>query len=188
MMRALAHAAKTPYLQVYRGSIDMNTVEIRGAKPGDERILAHIQTESWRSAFAEILSPEELERSTDAEKAEEMYRNVLDRHFVHLLIEFVGKEPHCIAGWSANRSDMGAHVAELICIHSLPDRRHKGYGSVMMGRVLDEMKKAGYSEVILWVFEKNLNARRFYEKHGFAESNQKNQSHGAVELLYARRL
>lgn len=166
----------------------MNNIELRGARSGDEKILAYIQTESWKAAFSEIISPEELERSTDVRKAEEMYKNVLNCQFVNVIIEFVDEKPHCIAGWSRNRSDLGQNTAELICIHSLCDKWRQGYGSVMMRHVLDEIKKAGYSEVVLWVFEKNLNARRFYEKHGFVLSELKNESHGAVEIMYSKNL
>lgn len=166
----------------------MNKVELRGAEAGDEKILAYIQTESWKAAFSEILSAEELERSTDIQKTEEMYRNVLSRNSVNIVIEFVDEKPHCIAGWSQNRNDLGQNAAELICIHSLRDKWRKGYGSVMMLHILDEIKKAGYSEVVLWVFEKNFNARSFYEKHGFVLSEMKNRSHGAVEIMYSRKL
>lgn len=166
----------------------MKKIELRSAESGDEKILAYIQTESWKAAFNGILSTEELERSTDTEKAEEMYKNVLNRNAVNITIEFVDEKPHCIAGWSRNRSNLGQGAAELICIHSLRDKWRQGYGSVMMRHILDEIKKAGYSEVILWVFEKNLNARRFYEKHGFILSDMKNESHGAVEIMYSRKL
>ena len=166
----------------------MDNIRLRKAESGDEKILAYIQTESWKAAFSEILSAEELIRSTDAKKAEKMYKNVLKQNFVNLFIEFVDEKPHCIAGWSENRSELGAGTAELICIHSLCDKWHRGYGSVMMRHILDEIKEAGYSKVILWVFEKNLNARRFYEKHGFELSDLRNQSHGAVEVMYSKRL
>ena len=165
----------------------MDSIELRKAELGDEKTLAYIQTESWKAAFSEILSAEELERSTDIQKAEEMYKNVLSRGFVELVIEYVGGKPHCIAGWSRNRNDLGDSTAELICIHSLRDKWHQGYGSVMMRHVLGEIEKAGFSEVILWVFEKNVSARRFYEKHGFVLSEMKNQSHGAVEVMYSKK-
>lgn len=168
--------------------VEMKNIELRRAKLGDEKILAYIQTESWKAAFSGILSLEELERCTDLEKAEEMYRNVLSRDLVNLVIEYVDKDPHCIAGWSQNRSDLGTNVAELICIHSLCDQWHKGYGSIMMNYILDEIKEKGYSEVILWVFEKNRNARSFYEKHGFELTSLKNQSHGAIEIMYSKQL
>ena len=43
----------------------MAELSIRKAVPGDEQVLAYIQTESWKVAFAGILSPEELERCTN---------------------------------------------------------------------------------------------------------------------------
>ena len=77
----------------------MGNVKIRKAEPGDEKILAHIQTESWKAAFADILSPEELERCTNLEKAEQMYHSVLRREGCNMAIAFVADQPHCIAAW-----------------------------------------------------------------------------------------
>ena len=166
----------------------MSTVSLRKAQAGDEKILAHIQTTSWKAAFANILSPEELERATDLSKAEAMYRRVLAAGAVNLLIQTVDGQPHCIAGWSRNRCDLAQNIAELICIHSLPDKWHKGYGSQMMERLLEEMRQSGYEEVILWVFAENTRARRFYEKHGFTLTDRQNESHGAIELMYSKKL
>lgn len=166
----------------------LSRIELKKAQTGDESTLAYIQTESWKSAFVDILSPEELERATDLKKAESMYQRVLKQDVVKMAIEFVDNQPHCIAGWSRNRNDLGDHIAELICIHSLPDKRRKGYGSLMMEHILDEIAKAGYSEVILWVFEKNFPAIHFYEKHGFQSTERTNSSHGAVEIMYSKKL
>ena len=41
--------------------------KIRKATLGDEKVLAYIQTESWKAAFADILPPDDLERSTNIE-------------------------------------------------------------------------------------------------------------------------
>ena len=79
----------------------------------------------------------------------------------------VDGNPHCIAYWDAARDVEFTGKAELICIHSLPDNWHKGYGSQMMDRVLKDIKEAGCSEVVLWVFRDNLRARAFYEANGF---------------------
>lgn len=43
----------------------------------------------------------------------------------------------------------------------------------MMRHVLGEMKKAGYVKVVLWVFEKNLRARAFYEKQEFVQAGRR---------------
>ncbi len=166
----------------------MEQIEIRPARLGDEKRLAHIQTESWKAAFAEILSPEDLAKHTDIRRTEEMYRRVLHRGMIQVAIEFVEGQPHGIAAWGANRAGLGEKTAELICIHSLRARWGRGYGSAMMAHILSEMKDAGYSGVMLWVFEKNVRARGFYEKHGFRLTERTQNSFGAVEVMYKREL
>ena len=163
-------------------------ISIRKAEPGDEKILAHIQTESWKAAFADILPPEELERCTNPEKAEQMYHSVLRREGCNMAIEFVADQPHCIAAWGKNRLGLGDTVGELICIHSLQNNWAKGYGSLMMQYVLAQLQQEGYKSAVLWVFEANTRARKFYEKHGFQLTEQKKQTNGIWELLYMRSL
>ena len=164
----------------------MDKISIRKAEPGDEKILAHIQTESWKAAFTDILPPEELERCTNLEKAEQMYHSVLRREGCNMAIEFAENQPHCIAAWGKNRCDLGDTVGELICIHSLQNNWAKGYGSAMMEYVLAQLQQEGYKSVILWVFEANTRARKFYEKHGFALTEQKKLANGIAELMYAK--
>ena len=80
------------------------------------------------------------------------------------------------------------HIIQLICIHSLCDNGGKGYGTMMMNNILDEIKNSGYNSVVLWVFEKNTRARSFYEKHGFVLTNSTQTSYGAVEVMYQKNL
>ena len=166
----------------------MSEVQFRIAEVGDEKILATIQSESWKTAFIGILDPEELERCTDINRNELMYKKVLQDPHIRLVIEMVEGRPHCIAGWSKNRNGLESNVAELICIHSLCERWHQGYGSMMMNYILNEIRQTGYEEIILWVFEKNTRARKFYEKHGFVFSGKLSQSHGVKEMMYTRKL
>lgn len=166
----------------------MAELSIRKAVSGDEQVLAYIQTESWKAAFAGILSPEELVRCTNLEKAEQMYHIVLRREGCNMAIEFVDDQPHCIAAWGQNRCDLGDTVGELICIHSLQNNWAKGYGSAMMEYVLAQLKQAQYESVILWVFEANTRARKFYEKHGFELTEQKKLANGIAELMYMKKI
>ena len=166
----------------------MDNVFIRKAIPGDEQVLAYIQTESWKAAFAGILSPEELVRCTNQEKAEQMYHSILWREGCNMAIEFVDGKPHCIAAWGKNRCDLSDTVGELICIHSLQNNWAKGYGSAMMEYVLVQLQQAQYESVILWVFEENSRARKFYEKHGFELTEQKKMANGIVELMYMKKI
>ena len=155
---------------------------------GDEKNLAYIQTESWKAAFRSILPPEMLDRCTNFSKAEAMYRKLLEEKKGNGYILEIDHRPHCIAWWDAAREEAMAGYAELICIHSLPENWHCGYGSKMMDAVLADVAKAGYTKILLWVFEQNAPAIAFYRKYGFAASGRKQPAFGAVEEMYVRML
>ncbi len=162
--------------------------KIRKARNGDEKTLAFIQTESWKSAFADIISAEDMGRCTDIVKAEAMYENVLKSGYAEISILEIDEKPHCIAAWSKARNPEFSDSAELICIHSLCDNWGKGYGTMMINHILDEIKNSGYNSVVLWVFEKNTRARSFYEKHGFELTDNTQISYDAVEVMYRKEL
>ena len=161
--------------------------EISHGQPGDETFFALIQTESWKAAFRDILTPEVLENATQLPKAAAMYRRLLEQHIGHGYLLRVDGKPHCIAWWDRSRdgADFGA---ELICIHSLPGNWRKGYGSRMMEAVLGDMKAAGFTKATLWVFQENRRARQFYEAHGFAPNGMTKGGFDATEICYEKAL
>ena len=163
-------------------------VTIRRVRQGDEKALAYIQTGSWKVAFADILDAETLTRCTDFDRAADMYKRLLDENKGNGYILSVNGKPHCIAYWDAARGADGDGKAELICIHSLPDNWHKGYGSQMMDRVLEDIKEAGYSEVVLWVFRDNARARAFYEAKGFTLTDISKPAFDTEEVLYVKKI
>ena len=161
---------------------------IRKVRKGDENVLARIQTESWKAAFADILDAETLKRCTDINKATDMYRRTIDENMGNGYILSVEGKPHCIAYWDSARDADFSGKAELICIHSLPDNWRRGYGGIMMDRVIEDIKAAGFSEVVLWVFRDNTRARAFYESEGFTLTDISKTVLGTVEVLYLRKI
>ncbi|MBQ7077843.1 MAG: GNAT family N-acetyltransferase [Lachnospiraceae bacterium] len=164
------------------------SVMIRKVMQGDEERLAHIQTESWKAAFSDILDEETLAKCADIEKTTSMYKWLLDEHIANGYILFVDDKPHCISYWDEARDEEFKGKAEIVCIHSLPDNWHKGYGSKMMDEVLKDIKAAGYKEAYLWVFKDNARAKSFYEAKGFKLSNHERPAFGAMEEMYIKKL
>jgi GNAT superfamily N-acetyltransferase len=64
-----------------------------------------------------------------------------------------------------------------------PSRQRGGAGSALLERALANAP----GRITLDVFEENLGARAFYEKHGFrARHRWMNEEEGAIDLLYVR--
>ena len=163
-------------------------IVIRKVQPGDENSLALIQTESWKAAFRGILDDEPLARVTQIDRATAMYRRMLEENKGNGYLLLLEGQPHCLAYWDAARDAELAGKAELIAIHSLQGNWRKGYGGMMMDRVLTDAARAGYREIALWVFEKNARARAFYEAKGFRATELRKTGLGAVEMCYVRPL
>lgn len=165
-----------------------NNIKIDKVKIGDENILAHIQTESWKEAFSKIISKEDMKKYTDINKAREMYSMLLRKNIGNGFILSIDGNPHCIAYFDKSRDEEYKDYAEIICIHSLAFNWGKGYGSIMMEYILKEIKEAGFKKVMLWVFKENNRARKFYEKHGFRLSDKSKEFCDAIEVMYYREL
>lgn len=161
-------------------------VHIRKVKPGDEEILAYIQTESWKDGFSHIVSEDVLKECTDYDRMVQMYRSLLEARIGNGYILEVDGKPHLTAWWDASREDDLMGYAELICIHSLKSNWRKGYGSMMMERVLGDVRESGYEKIMLWVFEENHRAIPMYQKFGFVPSGIKKDSFGAPEEMYVK--
>ena len=161
---------------------------IRKVTYGDEKALAYVQTESWKAAFKGLIPDEVLVRSTDLNKATAMYQRLLDMGKGNGYILEIDGKPHCIAWWDAARDEDMQGAAELICIHSLKENWGRGYGHLMMERILEDVQQAGYSQIMLWVFEKNTRAIGFYKAHGFVATGRKQPAFGAVEERYIKYL
>ena len=58
----------------------------------------------------------------------------------------------------------------------------------MMNTILKDMSTAGFSKVMLWVFEDNTRARRFYEAHGFTTSGKTKPNIEPTEICYEKNL
>lgn len=163
-------------------------VVIRHAVPGDETALAEIQAEAWEAAFSGILPDEKLKSHLDKQRIAQMYHYVLNETSAHGSLLLIDSQPHCMAFWDSYRGENHPDWAELICIHSRKGNWGRGYGSMMMEHILQEIKSAGFKQVGLWVFEQNIRARRFYEKHGFILTQERKNSFGADEVLYLKSL
>jgi GNAT superfamily N-acetyltransferase len=170
--------------RVYMG----DTTNIRKVKNGDADTLAYIQTQSWKSAFSNILSKEDLEKYTNIDRATEMYKKILSKNIGNGFILSINDIPHCIAYWDKAREEQMEEYAEIICIHSLPENWGRGYGTKMMEYILGEIKGSGFHKVVLWVFKENKRACRFYENHGFISTDKSKKFCDALEVMYCKKL
>ena len=149
---------------------------VRMAKAADMALAANIMVTSFRTAFADFVSPETMNACTDPDNCRAMLENIYHQGKIRFLI---GSDRGFLC-WSDTEAG-----TELVALHSLPESWGTGLGHAML---TDALQQIGDRPVFLWAFKENVRARRFYEKHGFRwdGSERTSQFDGALEVRYVK--
>jgi len=166
-------------------------MKIRRALPEDAPALAHIQVDSYRSAYAGILPKEFLAHYTYPEQAQD-WRDLIDAEGPALLLVAVeddGRINGYALGNSAAHSLPGCD-SELEALHVRRERHGKGVGHALIRAMACLMREAGCDRMGLWVLAQNKTARAFYERMGGQYQGERTILLGdddirAVEVSYA---
>jgi GNAT superfamily N-acetyltransferase len=172
----------------------MRSVEIRRATRDDAPALAQTHVESWQAAYSGILTPDVMEsRNLEFrldEWSEQFERNDQDERAY--VADFDGEVGGFAFTQPCHDDDVKPEdVAELTALYLRPAFFGRGAGTALVGAALQDLRDAGFSEVILWVLEENVAARRFYERTGWAWDGTRAPCYrvfSAPALRYRRRL
>jgi ribosomal protein S18 acetylase RimI-like enzyme len=132
-------------------AIDYGAVELRPARPDEKDALARLfqrARDGW--TFVSPVPDEVLPKIAD---------DLFERHEEVWLAE----EGDVLLGFLAIRRSRrnGWEVLEKLYVD--PEAQSRGVGTAL----LDQAKALRPEGFVLWVFQKNEAARRFYERHGF---------------------
>ena len=150
---------------------------VKNAKFTDMKRLGHIMSVSFRTAFADLVTPQTIDACAQEDNCIAMLEGIFRQGKVHFLI---GEDRGMLA-WQQTQEG-----AEIIAIHSLPESWGTGLGHAMLSEALIQI---GNQPVFLWAFKENKRARRFYEKHGFCWDGTQRTSEfdGALEVRYIKK-
>jgi GNAT superfamily N-acetyltransferase len=138
-------------------------LEIRAVDISDVPTMAGIQLASALSGFAHIF-PAELPKPTQA-GLEEEWRAIVTDTAQAALIGDVSGEP---AGVVVFGGDAGGFSAcALRKLYVTPEFREKGIGAALHDRAIAGLRSLGCTTAHLWVLERNITARRMYERRGW---------------------
>jgi ribosomal protein S18 acetylase RimI-like enzyme len=122
--------------------------DIREARPEDATAIAHVHVTS-REATMPYLPPR---RRTDAEVTAWVRDIVLPGSAV-----WVAEEDGAVVGYAAVQDGV------LDALYLLPQARRRGIGTALLARA----KAHSPTGLTLFAFQRNTDARAFYEHHGF---------------------
>jgi len=133
-------------------------VEVRKATEADLPGIAALHIQSWRSAYAGILSTEFLGEPLEREFT--CYWRDVDLRTGDV-VQVVENGGLCgfIAVWCRP-------LPYIDNLHVKPSLRSQGIGSTLLISAAEELLARGHKTAYLWVFESNQKAVQFYEQLG----------------------
>src|SRR5262245_41195027 len=137
---------------------------IREARPEESEAIAVVHVRSWQAAYRDLFSGKALSRLSVATRAE-MWRAKIASEASTVI---VAEEDAIVHGFVAvGPSEESASLGELYAIYVEPSRWRSGIGRGLCREAEEALRGEGLPEAILWVWEGNARARRFYEAQGW---------------------
>lgn len=162
-------------------------LEIRGYRQTDDTDeISRIYALSWKTAYRGLIPDVFLD-----DISETRWSPLLEAKSNHMLLALEDGKPVGVSTYCEARGEALKGWGEIVSLYLLPSHYRKGIGSKLFSAVVDMLADEGYSDIYLWVLEKNRSARAFYEKNGFicnGDLNADNIGGKAVnELRYIRK-
>ena len=160
-------------------------VRIRKATAADSYGIAEVHVDSWRSSYADIVSPEVLSDLSYADR-KKMWDSILNSPT---------REKHCyvaetggdrIVGFACGgpvSEGCGNYEGEIYSIYLLEEYQRGGLGRQLLLSTARRMKDDSIESLLLWVFEDNQGARGFYESLGGELIGRKEIRIGSSDLV-----
>jgi GNAT superfamily N-acetyltransferase len=165
---------------------------IREARPTDLSEIAEVHMLARQAAYAHFF-PHDYLMGLTLEYCEQVWRERLSPPAAwKTLVAEEDAKVRGLASYGQNEQDLPADIGELLSLHISADRWEHGIGTALIRAAEHELRNLGFKNAVLWVYEQNERARRFYERRGWSAEGTRNVADrgGApiVQLRYAKTL
>ncbi len=162
-------------------------VIIRPAGSKDAAGIASVHIASWRTTYRGIVPDEVLANLSEERRAAAWQTAIGD----HRQFTFVAEEDGAITGFANGGVEREGQVrnrdgrvfdCELYAIYLIEPSQNRGTGTQLFHAVAEELNRAGFRRLLVWVLTENTGARKFYEARGGIFEAEKSFSIGDAEL------
>ena len=143
---------------------------IRLVKEDELELLRDICLETFQRSFGKDNTPEDMEIYLEKTFNREKLQNDMSNPLVSFYFLIHNSE---IAGYlrlnegSAQTDDVLEGALEIERIYVLPEKQNKNLGAALIEKSVEIARERDINTLWLGVWNKNSNAIRFYERHGF---------------------
>lgn len=141
----------------------------------DARAIATIQIDGWRAAYRGLV-PDPILDGFDLERRTSHWRSLIEtaeKGPSRVWVAALAADGHVIgfAGTGPGRDESAPPpdgAGEIYAIYIAPEVTGRGHGRALFDHAVADLTGRAFDPIVVWVFEANPGARRFYEAAGFA--------------------
>lgn len=163
------------------------TIETRRATGEDALAVAEVHLGAWRVAYRGVI-PDEYLDALDVEARASRY--TFDATGPDDLATWIALDNGAVVGFvtiGPCGDDDATGAGEIFALYVAPARWRSGIGARLMAGGGERLRERGFVDAVLWVLERNLQARAFYEARGWrADGAAKTIDFGAETLVEIR--
>ena len=147
-------------------------ITIKKAQIDDVFYISKLHAICWKDAYKNII-PESYLKNIYLDDWCEEFENGIKNKTREAHLAYIDNNPIAVISHGKNRCGMNDY-GEIISLYVHPVYQNSGIGSLLLKHGIEYMTDIGYKNICLCVFEKNEEAKKFYKKNGFEDSNKKN--------------
>lgn len=162
----------------------MDDFRIRKALVSDAEGIAKVHVYTWQNAYLGLIPDSILQGLSVELRTSSWIRNIKNPSpKSHTFIAEMDGEIVGFVDLGANREKDLEYEGEIYAIYVNPQIQGRGVGAALMQAGLKTLKSEGFAEAVLWVLDRNLHARAWYESNGWrSEGKTKFDQRGDLVL------
>jgi len=150
------------------------------------RDMGYVHAQSWQRAYRGIFADDVIDAFTPEKRAEVFAEAMSTRPEEYYLFKADGR-PAGIALLHKSHEENAADTdGEIYAIYFHPDFWGAEITHEAFKFCVERLRERGFEKITIWVVEKNIRARKFYEKHGFVFDGAKQQIGPDSPLMQVR--
>ncbi|MCU1586577.1 MAG: acyltransferase [Frankiales bacterium] len=162
----------------------MADVSVRPARPADAEHVAHVQLETWKAAYGDLLPSSALELPLDQVAA--VWLNAIEAPPSPQHRVLVALDQQEVVGFAASEPmDEGVELSTLLVD---PRWGRRGHGSRLLAAAAEHWRGEGMELAVTWAFDADAVLLGFLESSGWAPDGHTRSLDTGEQVLPQRRL
>ena len=163
----------------------MESLVLRQAVAGDAEGIARVRVVSWQSTYLGLI-PDSFLQNLNIEQSTVSWTQRLESsdQSAKTIVAEIDATIVGYIGVGVSRDPDVSEVGEVYTIYVHPGHQGKGVGSELIRAGIQVLQSMSFNTAILWVFDRNSRAIKYYETHGWNPTGKRKMDKlGDFELM-----